>query len=220
MTTQYQRIDSTNWRNIWVVGDLHGCHTLLRQKLDEIGFDTAQDLLLSVGDLIDRGKENVECLALLTQPWFRAVCGNHEQFLLDHLLSGDNGDEWQCNGGYWFFELSDAEQKSVLALLPLISVLPLVIEIQSNGRTVVICHADYPASHYAFGKPVEADGVIWSRERIEASQQGFCQEITGAEMFIFGHTPVPAPLHVANQHYINTGAVVTGNLTLLQIQEG
>lgn len=218
MTTHYQRINSAGWRNIWIVGDLHGCHTLLRHKLDETGFDTAQDLLLSVGDLIDRGKENIECLALLKQPWFRAVRGNHEQFLLDHLLSGDDGDEWQCSGGYWFFDLSNAEQKSVLTLLPLISALPLVIEVQTDSRTVVICHADYPASHYAFGQPVEADNVIWSRERIEASQQGFCQEITGAEMFVFGHTPVPAPQTFANQHYIDTGAVFTGNLALLQIQ--
>lgn len=218
MTTSYQRIDGTNWRNIWVVGDLHGCHTLLRQRLEEIGFDTAQDLLISVGDLIDRGEENVECLALLTQPWFRAVRGNHEQFLLDHLLSGDNGDEWYCEGGYWFFELSNADREKITALLPLISALPLVIEVQTNGRTVVICHADYPASHYVFDQPMDADSVIWSRERIEASQQGFCQEITGAEMFIFGHTPVPTPLHIANQHYIDTGAVVTSNLTLLQIQ--
>lgn len=218
MTTQYRRIDGSDWRNIWIVGDLHGCNPLLLRKLDEIGFDTAQDLLLSVGDLIDRGKENVECLTLLTQSWFRAVRGNHEQFLLDHLQSGDDGDEWQCNGGYWFFELSNAEQKSVLALLPLISTLPLVIEVQTGGRTVVICHADYPVSHYAFGQPVDADSVIWSRERIEASQQGRDQEITGAEMFVFGHTPVPAPQTFANQHYIDTGAVVTGNLTLLQIQ--
>jgi serine/threonine protein phosphatase 1 len=218
MTTHYQRINGADWRNIWIVGDLHGCHTLLLRKLDEIGFDTAQDLLLSVGDLIDRGKENIECLVLLTQPWFRAIRGNHEQFLLDHLQSGDDGDEWQCNGGYWFFDLSKTEQKSVLALLSLISALPLVLEVQTGDKTVVICHADYPTSHYAFDQPVQADSVIWSREHIEASQQGHYQEITGAEMFIFGHTPVPAPLHVANQYYIDTGAVVTGTLTLLQIQ--
>jgi hypothetical protein len=24
----YQRINGADWRNIWVVGDLHGCYTL------------------------------------------------------------------------------------------------------------------------------------------------------------------------------------------------
>ncbi|WP_336220727.1 metallophosphoesterase [Citrobacter amalonaticus] len=214
----YQRIHGTDWRNIWVTGDLHGCHSLLQRKLQEVSFDTAQDLLLSVGDLIDRGKENLECLALLTLPWFRAVRGNHEQYLLGYLQSGDDGDEWQRYGGHWFFELSHAEQKSVLALLPLIDALPLVIEVQTANQTIVICHADYPASHYAFNKSVDEEVVLWSRERIEASQKGLCQEITGADRFIFGHTPVSAPQIFANQHYIDTGAVVTGNLALLQIQ--
>lgn len=214
----YLRINGADWRNIWIVGDLHGCHSLLQQKLQEISFDAGQDLLLSVGDLIDRGEESIECLTLLKQPWFRAVRGNHEQYLLDYLQSGDDGDEWQCYGGHWFFELSHAEQKSVSALLPLIDALPIVIEVQTANQTIVICHADYPASHYAFDQRVEADGVIWSRERIEMAQKGFSLEIAGADRFIFGHTPIPAPQIFANQHYIDTGAVVTGNLTLLQIQ--
>lgn len=214
----YQRIHGTDWRNIWVTGDLHGCHSLLQQKLQEIGFDTTQDLLISVGDLIDRGKENIECLALLKQPWFRAVRGNHEQFLLDYLQSGHGGDEWQCNGGHWFFELSHAEQKSVPAYLPLIDALPLVIEVQTDNQTIVICHADYPGDHYAYGKPVNEDDVIWNRDRITASDHGEIKSISGADQFIFGHTPLHLSLQFASQHYIDTGAVITGNLTLLQIQ--
>ncbi|HCM7228882.1 TPA: hypothetical protein N3282_004324 [Klebsiella aerogenes] len=86
------------------------------------------------------------------------------------------------------------------------------------NKIIVICYADYPASHYTFNKSVDEDAELWNREGIEASQKGFCQEITGADRFIFGHTPVPVPQIFANQHYINIGAVVTGNLTLLQIQ--
>lgn len=214
----YQRINGAGWRNIWVTGDLHGCHSLLQQKLHEVSFDTGQDLLLSVGDLVDRGEENIECLALLKQPWFRAVRGNHEQYLLDYLQSGDDGDEWQCYGGHWFFELTYAEQKSVSALLPLIDTLPLVIEVQTANQTIVICHADYPGDHYAYGKPVNEEAVLWDRDRITASDHGEIKSIGGADLFIFGHTSLKRPLQFANQHYIDTGAVVTGNLTLLQIQ--
>ena len=83
----YQRINGDDWRNVWVVGDLHGCYTNLMSRLDAVGFDPAQDLLISVGDLIDRGSENVECLDLINQPWFRAVRGNHEQMMLDAILA-------------------------------------------------------------------------------------------------------------------------------------
>lgn len=38
------------------------------EKLETIGFDTKKDLLISVGDLVDRGTENVECTELITFP--------------------------------------------------------------------------------------------------------------------------------------------------------
>ena len=67
MNIYYERIDGSKYRNIWVVGDLHGCYTNLMKKLETIGFDTKKlrdlrvHLLISVGDLVDRGTENVEC---------------------------------------------------------------------------------------------------------------------------------------------------------------
>ena len=69
----YRSINGAIWRNIWVVGDLHGCHTLLMNELERVSFDPLCDLLISVGDLIDRGAENVECLELIAMPWFMAV---------------------------------------------------------------------------------------------------------------------------------------------------
>ncbi len=86
----YQRINGADWRNVWVVGDLHGCYTLLINELDKIKFDPASDLLISVGDMVDRGAENVECLDLINQPWFRAVRGNHEQMMIDGLSAHGN----------------------------------------------------------------------------------------------------------------------------------
>lgn len=216
----YQRINGADWRNIWVVGDLHGCHSLLMEKLNSIGFDTKLDLLISVGDLIDRGEENVECLELLSCPWFRAVRGNHEQIMLDSLLYNGNEALWVMNGGGWFFELKGEQERQARALLPQIVALPLIIEVATPGKKYVICHADYPGNYYAYGKSVNEDDVIWNRDRITVSDHGQVEAISGADQFIFGHTPLKTPLQFANQHYIDTGAVFTGNLTLLQIQRG
>lgn len=74
----YEKIDGSKYRNIWVVGDLYGCYTNLMNKLDTIGFDNKKDLFISVGDLVDRGVENVECLELIIFFWFRVVRGNYE----------------------------------------------------------------------------------------------------------------------------------------------
>lgn len=218
MTEIYQRIDGSAYRNIWVVGDLHGCYTLLMGKLDEIGFDTTQDLLISVGDLIDRGSENVECMELITFPWFRAVRGNHEQMMLDGLSRPSTINHWLANGGNWFFYLDYDKERQAKALVHKVAELPLIIELVSGDKKYVICHADYPSSEYEFGKPVKTEQVIWNRERVSNAWDGIGSQITGADEFIFGHTPAKNPLKYWNQNYIDTGAVFCGNLTLRQLQ--
>lgn len=216
----YQRINGADWRNIFVVGDLHGCYTNLMRKLEELKFDTKQDLLISVGDLIDRGTENVECLELITMPWFRAVRGNHEQMMIDGLSGRGNVNHWVANGGGWFFYLDYDKEILAKALAHKATELPLIIELVIGDRKVVICHADYPHNEYEFNKPVPEEMVIWNRERISDAQDGIVSEITGADLFIFGHTPARQSLNYANQMYIDTGAVFCGNLTLVQVQGG
>lgn len=38
--------------NVFVVGDLHGSYTPLKETLKEIGFNYNRDLLIAVGDLV------------------------------------------------------------------------------------------------------------------------------------------------------------------------
>ena len=45
---------------LWAVGDIHGCHNLLLNRLNEIGFDFENDLLVAVGDLVDRDEFELE----------------------------------------------------------------------------------------------------------------------------------------------------------------
>lgn len=94
------------------------------------------------------------------------------------------------------------------------------IELNTGQETIVIAHADYPDREYQFGKAVPLFNVIWSRDRVSDSIDGIGEEITGADRFIFGHTPAKSPKAFWNQHYIDTGAVFCGNLTLMQVKGG
>ena len=67
---------------VYAVGDIHGCYNLLMNRLGEIGFDFENDLLVAVGDLVDRGIQNEECVNLIDQPWFTSVKGNHEDLVI------------------------------------------------------------------------------------------------------------------------------------------
>lgn len=214
----YQRIDGTAFRNVWVVGDLHGCHTLLMNELDRVGFNPECDLLISVGDLIDRGPENVECLELLQMPWFRAVMGNHEDLMLEGISPTGSVTNWLINGGGWLYSLDTDKKALAMSLVERVRQLPYIIELKTTSETIVIAHADYPDGEYQFGKQVPFFTVMWGRERISESIDGIGGEIAGADRFIFGHSPVNMPKTFWNQHYIDTGAVYCGKLTLMQVQ--
>src|SRR5690606_1029702 len=61
----YQKLDGRNWRHIWIAGDIHGCYQWLMDELARRNFIPGQDLLISVGDLIDRGPDSIKCLELM-----------------------------------------------------------------------------------------------------------------------------------------------------------
>ncbi|QKJ87384.1 protein phosphatase 1 [Paramixta manurensis] len=213
----YQYLNGENWRHIYIVGDLHGCRYLLDEQLVARHFDPQQDLIVAVGDLIDRGPESLACLALIDEPWFRCVRGNHEEMALNALNSGDRM-LWELNGGEWFYRLRGVELVTAKHALLRCHQMPLILHIHLEDRTVVVAHADYPAAHYAWGQEIDVQQVVWSRERIDRLQSGEGESISGADAFYFGHTPLQKVLHAFNQHYIDTGAVFGNSLTLEQIQ--
>lgn len=212
----YLRINGDQYRHIWAVGDIHGCFNLLKRNMYRIDFDKEKDLLISVGDLIDRGDQNVECLDLINERWFRAVRGNHEQMAIDALFNGGDVNNWLYNGGNWFFLQNYEEEILSRACLARVEKLPFIIEVNTDGKKTVIAHADYPSYEYEFGKPVDEQYVIWSRERIGDDN---VREIKGADLFLFGHTPMIKGIEKrANQEYIDTGAVFGYGLTMRQIK--
>jgi len=213
----YQRIDGSHWRHVWVVSDIHGCYQWLLDELKRRHFDPREDLLISVGDLIDRGPDSQKCLALIHEKWFRAVRGNHEQMALDSLDSNDFA-LWTMNGGSWFARLESAKQKEAQYLLNACRDLPLIIDITCQNGVNVIAHADYPAEEYCWNKPVNAHRVLWDRNRLMGFMVGKGQGIAGADHFWFGHTPLDKRYDFDNLHYIDTGAVFDGYFTLAQLQ--
>ncbi|MBE8598100.1 metallophosphoesterase [Xenorhabdus sp. BG5] len=215
----YLKIDGDQYQRIFVVGDLHGCYQLLMDKLQQIDFDYEHDLLISVGDLIDRGDRNVECLDLITQPWFRSVRGNHEQMAINAVLHNRHRDTWFYNGGQWFLYLDYEQEILAKSLLAMAEKLPLIIEVNTGHKTIVIAHADYPDDEYKFGQPLVWEYVIWNRNRFcDAIESGIGMKIKGADLFIFGHSPAPKPEKHWNQLYIDTGAVFGHSLHLEQIK--
>lgn len=213
----YQILEGHHWRHVWVVSDIHGCWQRLMDELKRLHFNPYEDLLISVGDLIDRGPESVKCLELMQESWFRAVRGNHEQMAIDALSNNDFA-LWTINGGIWFSRLTNPQKLNAMALLEACRQLPYIIEIACANGLNVIAHADYPSESYVRDKPVSRSRVLWERGRLTHLMSGHGKGISGADHFWFGHTPLNTRFDFNNLHYIDTGAVFGGTFTLAQLQ--
>ena len=208
---------------LYAVGDIHGCYNLLMSRLKEIGFDFENDLLVAVGDLVDRGNQNVECISLIDEPWFTSVKGNHE----DLVIMGDiNRSYFNChiqNGGEWFYDLDYQVQREIIKKL---KTLPIALEISHNGKKFGFVHGHIEQNNWdefketftqeptAFRDPSEL--AMWGRDRLdEEKKQYTC--VSGVDAVIMGHTVTQKPCKRDNCYWIDTGAVHWGTMTILDL---
>jgi hypothetical protein len=146
-----------------VIGDLHGNLDALLEGLAHVAFDPAVDRLFSAGDLIDRGKKSADALALLDEPWFHCVGGNHEAMAIEAMSFG-NPWMWQRNGGSWAESLvqdwyagtpAEREQGTIRFKQPgdaetcerlfRLEALPAIITLHlQDGRRCHLIHAELP----------------------------------------------------------------------------
>lgn len=89
------------------VGDIHGCNTALDLLLSNLK-PTAEDTIVVLGDVVDRGPGSKQCvdrlIELSRQCQLVLVLGNHEEMMLEALgrrppTSGFKMSDWQHFGG-------------------------------------------------------------------------------------------------------------------------
>ncbi|MBM4222268.1 MAG: symmetrical bis(5'-nucleosyl)-tetraphosphatase [Gammaproteobacteria bacterium] len=63
---------------IWVIGDIHGCYRSLMALLEQLQLNS-DDVVISIGDLINRGPDSESVLKLFSEnAQFDSIIGNHE----------------------------------------------------------------------------------------------------------------------------------------------
>ena len=86
-------VNEATGKRVFVFGDLHGCSaepTLILKHLEEKEGLSDDDLVVFVGDYIDRGPDSRGVLDLMIDfktrfPKTRFLRGNHEDMMLDFL---------------------------------------------------------------------------------------------------------------------------------------
>jgi len=105
--------------NIFAIGDIHGCLKQLVSLQDKIfnypQYNKEEDLLLYLGDYIDRGpssKDVIDDILQLQRKGIKSIflMGNHEQFMIDFLFNKINNlSNWLMNGADQTFKSYDIE---------------------------------------------------------------------------------------------------------------
>ena len=201
----------------FIIGDIHGCLSMLKNLLDKIDWVPDTDRLIFLGDYIDRG-ENPKGVVDYILSLVEASCkidlllGNHEVMLMDYL-EGKGRDMYLLNGGittvasYRAGRLEDQEPLVSREHISFYRALRHYIELE-----------DYYVVHAGFrpGIPVKDqshEDMVWIRDRFVYSDYDFGKKV------IFGHTPFPEPLVQGNKIGIDTGAVYGNRLTCLELPE-
>lgn len=231
----YRRIARNTSGRDFVVGDIHACRSLLDAALAGVGFDPDADRLFSTGDLVDRGAEPLESLALLEENWFFSVVGNHERMLRARF---GRGERWRTraqalvHSGDWPATLHGPQRRRLDALIARISDLPAVLEVESGKTSFFVFHAERPSvrgvalsdeqlrQSSVVARHIEA--LTWGRvlyrqslESISTGQpddSGFVRvNASHASRLTYGgHSIVPAPARVGSHVFVDGGAYRQG----------
>ena len=226
MTIQY--IDPTQYKAIYVVGDIHGCYSILMQELENNNFDFNHDLLICTGDLIDRGPESLQCLSLLTKTWFKTIRGNHEEMCIQSFYDFNMRMLHQNNGGEWFFVLKPQRK---LEIIDQLKKLPIAIEINFPSKRIGIVHADIDINDWDIFKIKIQEGdfkvrglkstyhnALWGRGRIKHLSDHY-EAVKNVDTIYLGHTIVKEPVQLDNCHYIDIGSYYSKKLCVLKISD-
>ena len=215
-----KRIDLSGARRVFVVGDIHGSFSKLEKELAKLGFDPDEgDHLLSVGDLVDRGPENLRALEFLDYDWFHAIQGNHEEMHYNPRYASSLAIPQ--NGGRWAWDVDEDQYEY---LQKRFKELPVLMEVLTpSGKKIGLAHACYPAERWDDAEDMARYNkahIVWDRQYLygllgDKTRQ---ESVEGVDAIYYGHTPMKQPFSSGNQHWIDTGGTFEdGYFTIIEV---
>jgi serine/threonine protein phosphatase 1 len=204
------------------IGDIHGCYDELLALLERVT-PSANDFVISVGDIVNKGPHPAKCLDLWRARGYLAVKGNNELKLLDHahpLLR--------------FFARDNRDVLRRRELIRCVESWPLVLDFPDAGLTAV--HGGFLPQMQVTAADVEAHAneiseLRWIRkkggewisvpkEKKKKEDVLWAEKWKGERFVLYGHTPVRKPKFDRFALGLDTGCVYGGALTAAVFRNG
>lgn len=216
--------DANKYRKVYFVGDIHGKYKLFTKGLELMNINLEKDLVISVGDLIDRGEDSFKTLSLfLNTPNLVSCLGNHEDMAIRACCQGNTSQlvSWIHNGGDWYLELPVATIKHLMHKVE--QEFPIYITVKNGSKTIGVCHAETPDDSWDYVTSSRIDNythdqkALWGRRKIK-DPQSYAE---GVDLAIHGHSITDKPKRINNQVWIDTGSFLhSGGITFAELGEG
>ena len=208
----------------FVVGDIHGAAKALDEVLKKADFDEKEDLLVSLGDVVDGWPESKQVVErLLSLKNMKMILGNHDAWFLTFLQKNAMPQLWTMQGGEATLQSYNHSNQVLESHRNLFENAPIYLEID-----------DYLFVHGGFDPDlsllVQSNAhLMWDRTLIQRAWQADLLENPikfGHWLKIFiGHTPVShfkttTPGTWGNVVAMDTDAGWDGKLSLMDIDTG
>lgn len=186
-----------------MIGDIHGCYAELQSLLAQAGV-MGEDVLISVGDLVDRGNRSKEVWQFFKErPNSIALMGNHERKHLHGIL----------NYAQEIVRLQMGDDYP--AFLQWIGTLPYYHETE---HAIVVHAAMEHDVELAMQREDVLSGATAGERYLEGRYERWTAHYTGSKPVIYGHAVVGDVPQVLNNTWgIDTGACHGGYLTMVEL---
>lgn len=211
---------------LYAMGDVHGCHALMRQLEDRIAEDASREegdkLLVRLGDYVDRGPQSAHVLDWLSGPNklplpVLNLAGNHEDVMLEFFRKPHANHRWlqfggmEALGSYGIYRIP-ASSRDLEALLRASIPEEHVAFLESLPSLVAFPGTCLVHAGIDGGRPLESqrdEVLLWKRPTPDMDQ--------GPRLLVHGHTPVEAVEISPFRVNVDTGAYATGKLSAVKI---
>ena len=215
--------DVVSNRDIFVIGDVHGCYDEMLELLALASSEVPNMLPVFVGDLVNKGPKSIEVLRKIRTMDAFVVMGNHDMAVIKNYINyKDHPDETLRDKFKWIVDMTDED-------LCYLQNLPHLIKIPSCNAIIV--HAGIqigvPLDEQSPRELTHVRNVVLDKEsKLPVTKELVDEGVpwaslwTGPEHVYFGHDAVRRLQKYPLATGLDTGCVYGGKLTGCFINTG
>jgi serine/threonine protein phosphatase 1 len=206
----------------FVIGDIHGHSRALKNVLRKSVFNDENDLLISLGDVVDLGPETPAVIETLKKvKHFIHVKGNHDNWCLNWMKEGKVDNIWKIQGGQKTINAYEENKNLIPSHL---SFLEKAVNYYLDNANRLFVHGGFDWEKSITNQSDNSKLFLWDRA---LAQMSYYFELQGKKLdpyseIYLGHTPTRLfgqlkPIKHSNIWLMDTGCGRGGKLTLMDI---